>query len=228
MALRLILIHTQAWFNQWAFTPPNPSVGKGVSRYYPDQPYLLQIAPLVAKLHQRAVWVNTMFETLFYLFSLWTPGSSGSPVCLGGHPDIRLTFWFCIGWIMVILGACIRLSCFKALGDLFTFDLTVNTKHRLVTDGFYSRVRHPAYTGSLMITLGLVLTTMSRHNWATECGPLMVPLSGPVFGATWFMYTLAVGLNRVVAEDAQLRKMFPEEWAVWANTVHWWFLPGVL
>ncbi|KAJ6502453.1 hypothetical protein C8R45DRAFT_1070886 [Mycena sanguinolenta] len=227
--LRIILICVQAICNHMAFTPPNRSIVKGVSRFNTDEPYLLQIAPLVAKLHQRMVWFSVGFEILFYLFTLVSFPSTGSPVCLVSNPQIRLTHWFCIGWTAVLLGTYIRLDCFRTLKELFTFDLTVHPEHKLVTDrGFYRYVRHPAYTGSLLITAGLSLSHMTKGNWPTECGPLLIPFSGFFLGATWFLYTLAVGLSRVEAEDKQMRKMFPQEWDVWSAAVPWWFLPGLI
>ncbi|KAF7338215.1 Protein-S-isoprenylcysteine O-methyltransferase [Mycena venus] len=227
--LRIILICIQATSNHMAFTPPNRSIAKGVSRFNTDEPYLLQIAPLVAKLHQRMVWSSACLEILFYLFTLVSLPSTGSPVCLASQPNIHITPWFCIGCAAVVLGTYIRLDCFRTLKELFTFDLTIHPEHKLITDrGFYRYVRHPAYTGSLLITAGLCLSHMTKSNWATECGPLLIPGSGFIIGATWFSWTLAVGFSRVNAEDKQMRKLFPQEWDAWAANVPWWFLPGLI
>ncbi|KAF8212127.1 hypothetical protein K438DRAFT_1902945 [Mycena galopus ATCC 62051] len=209
--VRVVLICVQAVCNQMAFTPPNRSIAKGVSRFNTDEPYLLQIAPLVAQLHQRMVWFSAGFEIIFYLLSLVSIPSTGSP------------------WTAVVLGTYIRLDCFRTLKELFTFDLTIHPEHRLITDrGFYKFVRHPAYTGSLLITAGLSLSHMTKGNWPTECGPLLIPFSGFIIGTIWFLWTLAVGLSRVDAEDKQMRKLFPQEWDAWAANVQWWFLPGLI
>ncbi|KAJ7271883.1 hypothetical protein B0H12DRAFT_1008266 [Mycena haematopus] len=227
--VRVMLICVQAICNHMAFTPPNRSIAKGVSRFNTDEPYLLQIAPLVAKLHQRMVWFSASFEILFYLFNLVSIPPTGSPVCLVTKPHIRLTPWFCIGWTAVILGTYIRLDCFRTLKEFFTFDLTVHPEHKLITDrGFYKYVRHPAYTGSLLITAGLSLSHMTKGNWPTECGPLLIPFSGFTIGTMWFLWTFAVGLSRVDAEDKQMRKLFPQEWDTWAANVYWWFIPGLI
>ncbi|KAJ7866765.1 hypothetical protein B0H14DRAFT_3861912, partial [Mycena olivaceomarginata] len=50
---------------------------------------------------------------------------------------------FIIGVVAVALHALIRLSCFRALSELFAFDLTILPQHRLVTPDFYAYVRHP-------------------------------------------------------------------------------------
>ncbi|KAJ7125453.1 hypothetical protein C8R43DRAFT_898533 [Mycena crocata] len=227
--LRVLLVCIQAACNHAAFTPPNPSIAKGVSRFHTSEPYLLQIAPFISKVCECIKGISASFEILYYLFTLVSLPSTGSPVCLSSQPSIRVTPWFCIGWTAVVLGTYIRLDCFKTLREFFTFDLTIHPEHKLVTDqGFYRYVRHPAYTGSLLITAGLSLSHLTRGNWPTECGPLLVPFSGFIIGASWFLWTLAVGLSRVDAEDKQMRKLFPQEWDAWAANVPWWFLPGLI
>ncbi|KAJ7109487.1 hypothetical protein C8R44DRAFT_289465 [Mycena epipterygia] len=227
--LRVTLICIQAGCNHLAFTPPHPSIAKGVSRFHTDEAYLLQIAPFISRVHQRTVWFSAGFEILYYLFTLASMSSKGTPVCLVSQPNIHITPWFCIGWTAVVLGTYIRLDCFRALDEMFTFDLTIHPQHKLVTDrGFYRYVRHPSYTGSLLITAGLSLSHLTKGNWPTECGPLIIPFSGFIIGVSWFLWTFAVGLSRVDAEDKQMRKMFPQEWDAWAANVPWWFLPGLL
>ncbi|KAJ7776889.1 hypothetical protein DFH07DRAFT_877059 [Mycena maculata] len=226
--LRLTLIGVQAVCNQMAFTPPNPSVAQTVIRFHTEEPYFLQIAPFISRVHMQGVYIIAVCEALYYLFSLGPLRSTGLSICLASEPHIQITLLFCIGWTAVIVGTYIRLACFRTLKEFFTFDLTIHPEHKLITNGFYSYVRHPAYTGSLLITAGLSLSHLSRGNWATECGPLMVPFSGVMIGMLWFLWTLAVGLSRVDAEDKQMRKMFPQEFDAWAARVPWWFLPGLI
>ena len=58
---------------------------------------------------------------------------------------------------MTALGGYIRWACYRALGRLFTFEMSIRDNHELVTDGPYGWVRHPAYTGILLIVAGVVL-----------------------------------------------------------------------
>ena len=235
---------------QVALTPPNPTPSKG--RYYTEQMYILQIAPLIFKvlctpplhrpqfltyslllqIQQFLTWGWAIFEVLYYL-RVVLPITSPSPfvtsiICLPPQPNVRLTPSFIIGVIAVILGTYIRLDCFKTLGHLFTFDLTIHPEHKLITSRFYAYVRHPAYTGSILLVFGLAFSHLTRGSWMRECGPLRASSSAIVVWALWWLWTLSVGISRADAEDKQMRKLFPEEWDAYAAAVHWWFFPGLI
>jgi len=183
------------------------------------------------------------FEVLFYLSTLSTSNtilpflSSASPAATPAirslicphtaTAHLRISPFFVIGIAAVVLGSYIRLNCFKTLGQLFTFDLTIHPEHRLVTTSFYAYVRHPAYTGSMLIVAGLAFSHLTQGSWLTECGPLASNGSALVVWAAWWAWTLAVGISRAEAEDKQMQKLFPGEWERYAENVPWWFFPGL-
>ncbi|KAF9495908.1 hypothetical protein BDN71DRAFT_806382 [Pleurotus eryngii] len=226
---RVVLVLIQAVSNQWACTPPNPTPPK--ARYHTDELYILQIAPLIFKVHQAIIWLCTTFEVLFYLGTLLpvsSPTSFINSLVCPSQCNLKVTPLFVIGVMASVLGTYVRLDCFKALGELFTFDLTVLPQHRLVTTRFYAHVRHPAYTGSMLLVAGLACSHLSRGSWLTECGPLYAPGSAIVVWAAWWIWTLAVGISRADAEDKQMKKLFQTEWEEYAANVPWWFLPGLI
>ncbi|KAJ6613830.1 hypothetical protein B0H10DRAFT_2165220 [Mycena sp. CBHHK59/15] len=209
---RVVLVIIQAAFNELACTPPNPTPVKGM--YHTDQLYIFQIAPLILRIHQLILRLCTAFEILFFLMSL-PEFAALSPytslASLSAHPSLRTMPLFVAGVIAVVLGASIWLSCFHALGEFFTFYLTIHLQHRLITSGLY-RYRHPTYTGSLMIIAGLVFSHLSPGSWLWECGPLHLALcSGLIIGT---------------AEDKQMRALFPDEWDSYAAAS--WFIPWVV
>ncbi|KAJ3717974.1 hypothetical protein EV361DRAFT_932085 [Lentinula raphanica] len=228
--VRVSLVVVQAVTNQWACTPPNPTQEK--NRFHKEELYILQIAPLIFKIHMTILWICAVFEVLYYISTV-VPLSSISPLASTAvcphtsEPHIRMSPMFTIGIIAVVLGSYIRLDCFKTLGRLFTFDLTVQPEHKLITSRFYAYVRHPAYTGSMLLVAGLALSHLTEGSWLTECGPLRSSGSAIVVWAAWWVWTLAVGISRAEAEDKQMQKLFPEEWDKYAMLVPWWFFPGL-
>lgn len=61
------------------------------------------------------------------------------------------------GLALAIAGLLLRWTAIYQLGHLFTVDVSIAQDHSLKTNGLYSVVRHPSYTGLLMIMAGLAL-----------------------------------------------------------------------
>ncbi|KAI8973149.1 hypothetical protein BD414DRAFT_499306 [Trametes punicea] len=73
-----------------------------------------------------------------------------------------------VGTFLAVCGAALRLACFRALGALFTFELTISPTHRLVTDGPYAYVRHPSYAGVYAVLLGASAVMLAPGAWLRE------------------------------------------------------------
>ena len=86
-----------------------------------------------------------------------------------------------IGIILFLVGFFLRVHCVHKLGNNFTFKLLIPSE--IVTDGIYKHVRHPSYTGSLIMILG----------WS---------LINPVLGIMQLSY--AFFLARVAEEERKL------------------------
>jgi uncharacterized membrane protein len=99
---------------------------------------------------------------------------------------------FLLGGTIALAGMLIR---FYASGFI------VKNK-QLATDGPYSLVRHPLYTGNLLLIIGF--TFASGQWWA-------LLLSGFFW---WFFYPPAIDY-----EDRKLQAVFGEEWEAWSQTV---------
>ena len=159
-----------------------------------------------------------------------------------------------IGTATVTFGNLLRQWCFHQLGSLFTFEITIQSGHSLVTSGPYNCVRHPSYTGVFMTLLGSTLVGFApgsylRERWlagwlnmalgheeAESAGYGMILLSAlgqiAIFAlvALWFVtgtYALRSTVKRVEVEDRELHKIFGKEWEVWAARVRWRLIPGI-
>lgn len=147
-------------------------------------------------------------------------------------PYLHVSYFALLGASLVVFGSLLRLTCFRKLGSLFTFDLTILPTHSLVTGGPYGYVRHPAYTGTLSMCLGMALINLTPGSWVAECGILGrgdISTFLKILGASvWFSWWVAVGVTRCRAEDAELRKKFGAEWEQYSMQVRSWFVPGIL
>ncbi|KAK0447867.1 uncharacterized protein EV420DRAFT_1622349 [Desarmillaria tabescens] len=223
----------QAIVHQAALTCPNPTPKKG--RYHTEAHFILQIAPFIFWIHSVVLWTFAAFETLLYLSSLIpasTPYTSTFICPASTLPSLQLppTPLFLIGSASILCGAFIRIDCFYALGELFTFDLTIHPEHKLITSRSYALVRHPAYAGSMLLVLGISIAHFTRGSWAVECafgtgwGRVVMYL----LWGLWWSWTLSVGISRAKAEDRQMNMLFGEQWVRYAEEVRWWFFPCLL
>ena len=122
-----------------------------------------------------------------------------------------------------------RMWCHRSLGRFFTWELAVRENHKLITHGLYSLVRHPSYTGLVLMTYGNMLYLVSKGSYFAEAG-LWNTGAGRAIGytlsvyLTWLTWTLCA---RARQEDAMLRKEFGVRWDKWAERTPWKVIPFV-
>ena len=133
------------------------------------------------------------------------------------------------------------------MGRMFTFEMSIRNNHKLISDGPYAWVRHPAYTGLFAIFIGLGLwhaTQVCAHlqginfseahahtkgSYITECGVLRSFLGrGAALIQVVLMLAVSSGLvARMTIEDDALRKTFGKQWDEWARRVPYKLIPGI-
>jgi protein-S-isoprenylcysteine O-methyltransferase Ste14 len=96
-------------------------------------------------------------------------------------------FW--AGVALMLLGAAFRAYAIRVLGRYFLVTVAVSPDQRLVDSGPYRYIRHPAYSGGLLILLGLGL---ALANWGSLAVLATCGLAG-------FAYRVAVE-ERVLRE----------------------------
>ncbi|KAK0448427.1 uncharacterized protein EV420DRAFT_842532 [Desarmillaria tabescens] len=152
-----------------------------------------------------------------------------STLDFNGHTHgIVITPLFLLGNVLTIAGTLIRLCCYRVLGRLFTFELSIHQDHCLIVRGPYAIVRHPSYTGMILTILGAICS-QSTGSWVMECG-----LIDMWFGKGLVMYWLLVAaavvaslLFRISVEDRLLHRKFGREWTEWNQKVPYVLIPGV-
>ena len=99
---------------------------------------------------------------------------------------------FAVGGAIALIGMLVR---------LYASGFIVKNK-QLATNGPYSLVRHPLYTGNLLLMIGFTFA----------CGQWWALLVSAAFW--WFYYPTAVSY-----EDSKLHGIFGEAWEAWSSTV---------
>jgi len=85
----------------------------------------------------------------------------------------RLQFW--IGIVVMLCGLAFRWYAIKSLGRFFTRTVATRQWQYVVDTGPYRLIRHPSYSGSLLMFLG---TGIAMTNWAA----LLAIMAGTVIG----------------------------------------------
>ncbi|KAG0706260.1 hypothetical protein DFH29DRAFT_191018 [Suillus ampliporus] len=144
------------------------------------------------------------------------------------HPT-PITPTFLASSLAVTIGGVSRLYCVLTLGKLWSFQLGIRKEHKLVTNGPYSVVRHPSYTGLLLQSVGIIVMYGSQGSWMRQSGILQVPFMKVLAVINFFLFILCIWLaiSRPSLEDTMLRCALGEEWENWAKRVKYRLLPGV-
>jgi len=121
----------------------------------------------------------------------------------------RSTTTLVVGLALMVLGEGLRVVALHTLGRFFTMRVAVLEGHRVVKEGLYRFVRHPAYTGWVLLSLGV--------------GFYFGSIVG-VVGTSMFVVVLGW---RVKVEEAALSELLGEEYKRYMREVPRRFLPGI-
>ena len=103
-------------------------------------------------------------------------------------------FLFCLGMLLIYAGIALRISAIIVLGRYFTTIVAVEASQQVVEAGPYRLIRHPSYTGFLLILLGFGLSL--TNNWLS----LLVIIGCALIG---FSYRIWVEEHVLIAQLGQ-------------------------
>ncbi|PFH51611.1 hypothetical protein AMATHDRAFT_80175 [Amanita thiersii Skay4041] len=133
-----------------------------------------------------------------------------------------------IGAFATLAAAVLRTWCFRTLGPLFTFEVTIRPQHELIMHGPYSWVRHPSYTGIYLTLFGATAVLCSPGSWLSMGGWSTIGAFPLVF--FWVakcLYVFRGTSLRLKAEDDMLRDTFGATWEEYARKVPYRLIPFV-
>jgi protein-S-isoprenylcysteine O-methyltransferase Ste14 len=119
----------------------------------------------------------------------WIGGAQG-PNLPGGAPWLRLA-----SLIVLICGLLLRWSAILTLGKSFSSNVAVHAEQKVLKTGLYHWMRHPSYTGLIVIFIAIGLHT---RNWISF---LIITIP-----------TTATLLYRIHVEEIALREHFGQEY----------------
>ncbi len=120
------------------------------------------------------------------------------------------TAWaWALGVVICGSGLCFTLWARRTLAGNWSGNVTFKQGHELIRTGPYRFVRHPIYTGLLLMSLGTAIEAGRWHSW------LSLPL------------TLLGVWIKLKQEERLLRRHFPDQYPVYQKQVSA-FVPFVL
>jgi protein-S-isoprenylcysteine O-methyltransferase Ste14 len=123
--------------------------------------------------------------------------STHSPLRIPGGPG----GWTVIaGTIIVWLGLFIRIWAVVALGQNFRTTVEVDPGQAVVSSGPYRQIRHPSYTGLMLIVIGVGL---AAGNWVALAVCILLPGTAM--------------LRRIRVEEAELTRVLGEPYLAYRN-----------
>lgn len=108
--------------------------------------------------------------SLIFLWSMITLGI----ICGFFLSNPASSFFEGFGYPLVIGGVIFRWISIFQLGKSFTVDVVIVDKATLKTDGLYSRVRHPSYSGLLLIVSGFAVLMNSIYSFLVLVVPVFI------------------------------------------------------
>lgn len=111
------------------------------------------------------------------------------------------------GLALFVAGAALRAWSIHVLGRFFTVQVAIASDHRLIESGPYRLLRHPSYTGSLLMFVGYLLCYGNALTLAIV-----------------LLTVVALFVRRIVVEEAALAGNFGDAWRAYAKRT-WRLLP---
>jgi protein-S-isoprenylcysteine O-methyltransferase Ste14 len=160
---------------------------------------------LSKKSKDESVRIRSDRGSLIFLWFMITIGFFAGFTLSKPISNLQLT----LGLPLIIGGMVVRWIAILQLGSSFTVDVAINEESRLKTDGIFERIRHPSYSGLLLVIVGFASTMGSIYSFFVLVIPVFVAL-----------------IYRIRVEEKLLRKAFGDSYIKYSRNT-WKLIPGI-
>ena len=151
---------------------------------------------------------GTLYLLWAVIFTSMTVGLSWTDMrTFGNVPGVHWMIWFALA--LFVFGFALRWIAIFSLGKSFSSNVAIHSTQKLNQSGLFRVVRHPSYTGLLLIFLAMGLDT---HNWLGLGLIVLLPA--------------AALLYRIHVEEAALAGAFGAEYVAYSRRVKR-LIPGI-
>ena len=151
---------------------------------------------------------GTLYLLWAVIFTSMTVGLSWTDMrTFGNVPGVHWMIWFALA--LFVFGFALRWIAIFSLGKSFSSNVAIHSTQTVVKSGLYRWMRHPSYTGLILI---FVATGLRTRNWVAFL-IITVP-------------TIAAVLYRIHVEETALREHFGEEYIAYSRETRR-LIPGV-
>jgi protein-S-isoprenylcysteine O-methyltransferase Ste14 len=85
----------------------------------------------------------------------------------------RIDFFIWLGAVVIVIGLIIRVWAITTLGKSFRTTIEIHKDQKVVKEGPYTLIRHPSYSGAILICLGYGI---AFQNWLSLIVLMVIPL----------------------------------------------------
>lgn len=116
---------------------------------------------------------------------------------------------FYIGILLMITGIILRWCAVFTLRKYFSYSVQIKDEHKLIKNGLYKHLRHPAYTGFILLLIG-------------------IPLSLKLLAGTLLVAIIAISIftYRIYIEEKELVRNFGDEYKTYCKQT-WRIIPFI-
>ena len=143
-------------------------------------------------------WIGTVIAILVLLFMR---SSAPSAVVFSTRLIPNSILLLAVGAILTVVGLAIAIAARRTLGGNWSSNVVLKEGHELMTTGLYRYVRHPIYSGVLLMALGSAVVV------------------GQVYAVTFFVLVLMFFAFKASQEEKLLTKHFPDEYPAYKSRV---------